>query len=199
VIHIIDDDAALRDSLAILFQAHNMASLQYENGEKFLSCLPAIKSGCALIDVNMPGLSGLEVLSTVMASPHPIPCIVMTGLGEVSVAVKAMKAGALDFIEKPCDGDMLIESIHHAMAALPQAAFDGHAAEKLARLTPREHDVMQGVARGKQNKVIAQELGISPRTVEIHRARLMTKLEAGSAADIVRFALALPGNSASHK
>jgi two-component system, LuxR family, response regulator FixJ len=190
-VHIVDDDTALRDSLVLLFQANGISSIEYDSAESFLENLDAAGQGCVLIDVNMPGISGIELLSILRDRGFALPCIVMTGSGQVPVAVRAMKAGAVDFIEKPFEHDILIESIRHLMGEqdLKRGA-DDETSEKLARLTPRERDVMLGVARGKQNKVIAIELGISPRTVEIHRARVMAKLEAAGVADIVKFSLA---------
>ncbi len=187
-VHIVDDDAALRDSLCLLFKASDMDAVSYQDGKSFLEKLPAITQGCALIDVNMPGLSGLEVLSAVKQAGSVLPCIIMTGFGEVALAVKAMKAGAADFLEKPFEDDILMEAVQNALE-VPAAANTHQSDPRLSRLTTRERDVMMGVVRGQQNKVIAQELGISPRTVEIHRARVMTKLEASSVADVVKIAL----------
>jgi two-component system, LuxR family, response regulator FixJ len=190
-VHIIDDDAALRDSLVLLLQANGISSAEYESAENFLERLDDAQQGCVLLDVNMPGISGIELLSILKQRGFSLPCIVMTGSGQVPIAVKAMKAGAVDFIEKPFEHDILIQSIRHLMDEQDlKRGTDDEVSEKLARLTPRERDVMMGVAHGKQNKVIASELGISPRTVEIHRARVMAKLEAAGVADIVKFSLA---------
>ncbi len=188
-VHIIDDDAALRDSLCMLFQASNFLPLEYRDGKSFLEHLPSLDQGCVLIDVNMPGISGIEVLAAIKAAGSTLPCIIMTGFGEVSLAVRAMKAGAVDFIEKPFESDILIEAVQNALNQLKTTNADNSSDHRLSRLTPRELDVMAGIARGHQNKVIAHQLGISPRTVEIHRARVMTKLEAPSVADIVKIAL----------
>lgn len=188
-IHVVDDDPALRDSLLVLLQAHDFDVILHESAEHFLSCADKTQGGCALIDVNMPGMSGIELLAELRARDFTLPCIVMTGAGQISIAVKAMKAGAADFIEKPFEPDILIESLREALMKHPQSLVQEDATQKLSRLTPRERDVMMGIASGQQNKVIANTLGISPRTVEIHRARVMTKLEATSLADVVRLSL----------
>ena len=190
-VHVVDDDLALRDSLSVLLGAHGFQVSTYENAEQFLKKLVQEASGCVLIDVNMPGMSGIDLLAELRGRGILLPCIVMTGAGQVSLAVKAMKTGAADFLEKPFETDILLESLRQALQRPVQPKRQEEVSEKLGRLTPREREVMLGMANGQQNKVIANTLGISPRTVEIHRARVMTKLEANSVADIVRFALAL--------
>lgn len=188
-VYIVDDDSALRDSLSLLFRARSFDVVTYENAAVFLQALPNVRGGCALIDVNMPGMSGIELLGAIRSAGISIPCIIMTGFGEISLAVKAMKAGATDFMEKPFEDDILFETVSHVLAA--QTENEPSSDPRLAKLTPRERDVMLGIANGQQNKVIANTLGISPRTVEIHRARVMTKLEVSSVADVVKFALSL--------
>lgn len=188
-IHVVDDDPALRDSLSVLLQAHDFEVVLHENAEQFLGCAGKIQAGCVLIDVNMPGMSGIDLLAELRVRGFKLPCIVMTGAGQVSLAVRAMKAGAADFVEKPFESNILIESLREALMKQPQSGVQEEAAQKLSRLTPRERDVMIGIASGQQNKVIANTLGISPRTVEIHRARVMTKLEANSLADVVKLSL----------
>ena len=188
-VHIVDDDSALRDSLSVLFKAHSFDVMTYESAGVFLRALPNVPGGCALIDVNMPGMTGIELLGAIRTAGSSIPCIIMTGFGEISLAVSAMKAGATDFMEKPFEDDILFETVTHVFAT---QMGDGSSPDpRLAKLTARERDVMLGIARGHQNKMIAHTLGISPRTVEIHRARVMTKLEAASVADVVKFALNL--------
>jgi two-component system, LuxR family, response regulator FixJ len=187
IVHIVDDDQALRDSLAVLLRVRGVEATTYDRAETFLAALPSIQGGCALLDVNMPGMSGLELLGKIRSEGSSIPCIVMTGFGEISIAVKAMKAGAVDFLEKPFEDDILFESVLHALKK--QIPADPTIDNRIVRLTRREREVMQGIARGDQNKVIAKDLGISPRTVEIHRARVMTKLEVSSVADIVKISL----------
>ncbi len=186
-VHIVDDDAALRDSLTVLFAARGISVMTYIGAEAFLLALPNIRHGCALIDVNMPGMSGIELLARIRSAGSSIPCIVMTGFGEVSLAVKAMKAGAADFMEKPFEDDILFETISHVLAEQSQS--EPPLDKRVARLTAREREVMLAIAQGHQNKVIASDLGISPRTVEIHRARVMTKLEVSNVADLVKIAI----------
>jgi two-component system, LuxR family, response regulator FixJ len=189
-VHVVDDDPALRDSLSILLQAHGFNVSTFESAEHFLGGKIPQENGCVLIDVNMPGMSGIDLLAEFRRRGFQLPCIVMTGAGQVQLAVKAMKAGAVDFLEKPFDVDILIESLREALQRPAQPKGQKAASEKLSRLTPREREVMMGMAGGQQNKAIANSLGISPRTVEIHRARVMTKLEANSLAEVVKLALA---------
>ena len=188
-IHVVDDDPAFRDSLCVLLTANGFAAEPFQDGPSFLKKLPEIRAGCALIDVNMPGISGLDVLAAAKLAGNDLPCIIMTGFGEVPLAVKAMKAGAVDFVEKPFDDEILIGAVRNALEKNPETSTASQSDPRLARLTPRERDVMAAMVRGLQNKMIAHELGISPRTVEIHRARLMAKLEASSVAEIVRISL----------
>lgn len=188
-VYIVDDDSALRDSLSVLFKARSFDVMTYESAATFLDALPNVRAGCALIDVNMPGMSGIQLLGAIRSAGSVIPCIIMTGFGEISLAVKAMKAGATDFMEKPFEDDILFETVSHILTV--QTGNEPSPDPRWAKLTPRERDVMLGIANGHQNKMIANTLGISPRTVEIHRARVMTKLEAASVADVVKFALNL--------
>jgi two-component system, LuxR family, response regulator FixJ len=193
-VYIVDDDEALRDSLCVLFRSHDMQALSFNGGADFLKEPSARSDCCALIDINMPGMSGLELLTVLNGSARKMPCIMMTGLGQVSVAVQAMKLGAIDFIEKPFDVDELVKIVQRALDQTHEppmrSAPNSAQTALLAGLTKREKDVMAGVAKGLPNKAIAYELGISPRTVEIHRARVMQKLNAQSVADIVRLAMA---------
>jgi two-component system, LuxR family, response regulator FixJ len=193
-VYIVDDDGALRDSLGILLRTHRIASREFSSALGMLAELDSLPSGCALIDINMPGMSGLELLAVLNASKTGFTCIMMTGLGDVATAVRAMKMGAVDFIEKPFEGDALVEIVRRAMERkLDNANFFDFSSEADARvgaLTRREKDVMMGIARGNPNKIIAYELGISSRTVETHRSRVMEKLDADSVADVVRLAIA---------
>jgi two-component system response regulator FixJ len=193
IVYIVDDDEALRDSLQVLFRAHGIASCEFANGNSFLREFSSISGGCALIDINMPGMSGIELLSALKGSERSIPCIMMTGLGDVATAVLAMKLGAVDFIEKPFELDALIEIVLRALDGAQNAggfsSINPDAVSAIAALTPRERDVMAGIAKGNPNKIIAHELGISPRTVEVHRARVMEKLGAQSVADVVKLAI----------
>ena len=193
LLHVIDDDAGLRDALAFLLEVNGVNARFYESGDAFLAALP-VEEGCLLTDVRMPGLTGLELVRELKARGIDLPVIVMTGHGDIPLAVEAMKAGVVDFIEKPFSDDLLITAIHAAFERLKD---DGEpdasrlaAKARLAQLSPRERDVLAGVVEGKLNKVIAYELEISPRTVEIYRANLMSKTGARNVAELMRVALA---------
>lgn len=193
LLHVIDDDAGLRDALAFLLEVNGVNARFYESGDAFLAALP-VEQGCLLTDVRMPGLTGLQLVRELKDRGVDLPVIVMTGHGDVPLAVEAMKAGVVDFIEKPFSDDVLLAAVKAAFERLnndvePDAA--RLAAEgRLAQLSPRERDVLAGVVEGKLNKVIAYELEISPRTVEIYRANLMSKTGARNVADLMRIALA---------
>jgi two-component system, LuxR family, response regulator FixJ len=193
LVHVIDDDDGLREALAFLLDVNGLEACFYASGNAFLEALP-VAEGCVLTDIRMPGLTGLELVRELNAREAAFPVIVMTGHGDIPLAVEAMKAGVLDFIEKPFDDDHLIGSIRAALATLrtteaPDAA--RRAAEgRLSELSPREREVLAGVVEGKLNKQIAFELEISPRTVEIYRANLMTKTGARNIAELMRIALA---------
>jgi two-component system response regulator FixJ len=193
-IYVVDDDEAVRDSLHVMLEANGFAVAAFATGDAFIDHLPAEPFGCLLIDVRMPGRGGLEVQDELRTRHVPLPVIVMTGHGDVPLAVRAMKAGAVDFIEKPFSDELLLASIARALELGAQnreqetAAAD--AAARFALLTDRERQVLDGLVAGRPNKVIAYELSISPRTVEIHRARVMEKMRARSLSDLVRMALA---------
>ena len=193
LLHVIDDDAGLRDALAFLLEVNGVNARFYESGDAFLAALP-VAEGCLLTDVRMPGITGLELVRELKSRGVELPVIVMTGHGDVPLAVEAMKAGVVDFIEKPFSDDVLIAAIKAAFERLrddvePVAARVA-AQTRLAQLSPRERDVLAGVVEGKLNKVIAYELEISPRTVEIYRANLMSKTGARNVAELMRIALA---------
>lgn len=193
LLHVIDDDAGLRDALAFLLEVNGVNARFYESGDAFLAALP-VEEGCLLTDVRMPGLTGLELVRELKSRGHDLPVIVMTGHGDVPLAVEAMKAGVIDFIEKPFDDEVLLGAIRAAFEQLrdgvePDASRLA-AQARLAQLSPREREVLAGVVEGKLNKVIAHELEISPRTVEIYRANLMSKTGARNVADLMRVALA---------
>lgn len=193
-VYVVDDDAAVRDALRMLLQSEGMRAETYASAEQFLGAYQPQTTGCLLVDVRMPGMSGLELQETLAARGVRLPVIVITGHGDVAMAVRAMKAGAVDFIEKPFDNAALLECLRNTLARTADAR--KHAAElaemiaRLALLTPREREVMEFLVAGKPNKVIAADLGISARTVEVHRAKIMEKLKARSLADVVRIALA---------
>jgi two-component system response regulator FixJ len=193
VVHVIDDDEAMRNSLAFLLRAAKVEVQTYESASTFLESLPKIKPGCIVTDVRMPGMSGIDLLKRLRQLKVAMPVIVITGHGDVPLAVEAMKGGAADFLEKPFDDDALLAAIR---AALDVQATDNerqasHVAihDKLAALSNRERQVLEGVVAGHPNKTIAFDLGISPRTVEIYRANVMTKMRASSLSDLVRLAL----------
>ena len=193
-IFIVDDDDAVRDSLELLLEANGYAVTTFASGTAFLAHLPQARSGCLLIDVRMPGLSGIEVQQELRRRQVALPAVVITGHGDVPLAVQAMQAGAVDFIEKPYSEAAILASVERALAMGSAArAADAQAAairERAERLTARERDVLGELVAGHPNKVIAFHLDISPRTVEIHRARVMEKMEAKSLSELVRMALA---------
>jgi two-component system response regulator FixJ len=193
IVYVIDDDDAVRHSLEFLLKTAGIEVRGFESAKAFLEMLPRIKTGCIITDVRMPEITGIDLLRRVKESGGDIPVIVITGHGEISLAVEAMKIGAVDFLEKPFDDDLLLASVRSALNK--EAGTAKHKAEvadihdKLAALSNREHQVLEGLVVGKANKVIAFDLGISPRTVEIYRANLMTKMAANSLSDLVRMAM----------
>lgn len=193
VVHVIDDDEAMRQSLAFLLEAVGMEVQTYESAVAFLEVAPTVKAGCVITDVRMPGLSGVELLRQLRERKLGIPVIVITGHGDVPLAVEAMKIGAMDFLEKPFDDEALLASVRSALNQLDQdqkrQAERSDIEGRLATLSNRERDVLQGLVAGLANKQIAYDLGISPRTIEIYRANLMTKMQAASLSDLVRMAL----------
>jgi two-component system response regulator FixJ len=192
-VHVIDDDEAVRDSLSALLESMGFAVATYGSAEAFLAA-PAASGGCIVVDVRMPGMGGLELQEEVARRGSRIPVIVMTGHADVPLAVRAMKAGALDFVEKPFDETALVGAIRRACdlgrEVARTAAAEAALGERLALLTPREREVLDALVAGKPNKIIAYELAISPRTVEIHRARVMEKMQARTLSDLVRMTLA---------
>lgn len=192
-VHVIDDDDGLRDALAFLLEVHGFDARFYASADAFLAALP-VETGCVLTDIRMPGLNGLELVRELTARGVTLPVVVMTGHGDIPLAVEAMKAGVVDFIEKPFDDDRLLRALRAAATAIrpSDAPGAGRAAaeQRLSQLSPRERDVLDGVIQGKLNKQIAFDLEISPRTVEIYRANLMSKTGARSVAELVRIALA---------
>jgi two-component system response regulator FixJ len=193
VIHLIDDDEALRESVAFLLRAADFEVKGFSSAQAFLASLPDASLSCVITDVRMPDMSGIELIRRLKDLKVDIPVIVITGHGDVALAVEAMKLGATDFFEKPFNDDLLLASVRGALQE--QAHHTKHHAERaeieqrLARLSAREKDVLTGLIEGRANKRIAFDLGISPRTVEIYRANLMTKMQADSLSDLVRMAL----------
>jgi two-component system response regulator FixJ len=194
LVHIIDDDEAMRDSLSFLLDTAGLRVRASPSAKAFLKTLPDASLGCIVTDIRMPDMTGLELVKSLKASGHDYPVIVITGHGDVALAVEAMKAGVVDFIEKPFDDETLLTAIAIAFerktiavgAASPERQAIG---ARLDELSPREREVLRGVIDGKPNKVIAHDLGISPRTVEVYRANLMTKMQAASLSELVRMAL----------
>jgi len=186
IIHIVDDDEATRDALSFMLDGLGMKTVLYTSAEALLASLDPVGPGCILADVRMPEMTGLELLDELGRRECPLPVIMITGHGDVPMAVRAMRAGALDMIEKPVNAMILLERINEALRLCRQRQVELHslaeAKARLASLTPREVEVARAVMTGKQNKVIAHELGISLKTVEIHRHNLMEKLEVRNAA-----------------
>lgn len=194
VIHVIDDDTAMRDSLAFLLDVNGFDPRTYETADAFLSSAAIDAQACVVSDIRMPGMSGIELVRKIRSGGMTCPVVLITGHGDVALAVEAMKAGAADFIEKPFDDHVLLGAIRAALDAHSVTRGDGtaraEAETRLAGLSPRERDVLQGLVAGKINKVIAHELSISPRTVEVYRANLMAKTGARSMSELMRIALA---------
>ncbi|MET3665503.1 response regulator FixJ [Caulobacter sp. 1776] len=195
VVHIIDDDAAMRDSLGFLLQVNRIPYRLFDSAIAFLDALPSDDGGCVLTDVRMPEMNGLEMVRKLKERDYRAPIIVMTGHADVPLAIEAMKAGVADFIEKPFDEEQLLTAIRSALERgkiqRDQDAALAETRRRLAALSPRERDVLKGLVDGRANKVIAYDLGISPRTVEIHRANLMSKMQARSLSELVRMALSV--------
>ena len=192
-VFIVDDDPSVRAALSIVLGAEGHATTAFADGESFLAAAPSRTPGCVLIDVHLPGGSGLDVLRKLDAQRYPAPVLVISGRGDIPTAVEAIRNGALDFIEKPFDPVSVVGRVREAIRACRNVCrddgilardFPGH-----ERLTARERDVLERIARGASNKEAGRELGISPRTIEVHRARVMEKLGAKNTADLMRIVL----------
>jgi two-component system response regulator FixJ len=192
-VYVIDDDEAMRDSLNFLLDSSGFSVRLFETAQGFLDALPDLAFGCVVSDVRMPGLDGIELLKRMKAAQSPFPIVIMTGHGDVPLAVEAMKLGAVDFLEKPFEDDRLTTMIEAAIRqAEPAAKIEAVAQDIVARvasLSPRERQVMEGLIAGLSNKLIAREYDISPRTIEVYRANVMTKMQAGSLSELVRLAM----------
>lgn len=192
-VHIVDDDGAMRDSIGFLLAAANLPSRQYESARALLHRVAELAPGCILTDIRMPEMNGLELVLELkrLGAPHPV--IVLTGHADVTLAVEAMKAGVVDFLEKPFAEEALLGAVRAALAlGEGQAASQrerAEIAERMSQLTARERDVFEAIVQGDSNKAAAIRLGISPRTVEIYRANVMAKMKAHSLSDLVRMAL----------
>jgi two-component system response regulator FixJ len=192
---VIDDDPAMRDSLDFLLGSAGFDVQLFDSALAFLNQLPGMSVGCVVTDVRMPGIDGIELLRQLNSSSrvHKPPVIIMTGHGDVPLAVEAMKLGALDFLEKPFEDERLVSMIETALSQnesdTKSEAITADMASRLATLSQRERQVMQGLVTGQSNKVIAREYDISPRTVEVYRANVMTKMQASNLSELVRFAI----------
>ena len=193
-VYVVDDDEAVRDSLSMLLESKAYAVRSFGSAPEFLTVAPSLPIGCLIADIRMPEMDGLELQQHLIDRSLQFPLIVITGHGDVPLAVRAMKAGAVDFIEKPFASEAILNSLDTALARLSipseQDPTAVAAATKLALLSPREREVLEGLLAGLPNKTIAYDLAISPRTVEIHRARVMDKMGARSLSELVRLALA---------
>lgn len=193
IVHIVDDDEAVRESLAFLLRTSDFEVRTYESAVVFLDNAAEDMEGCVVTDVRMPEMTGLDLLKHMHSRSITLPVIVITGHGDIRLAVEAMKAGAVDFLEKPFDEERILEAIRAALKNWHIE--DGRASERAvvverrASLSPRELQVLDGLVAGLPNKTIAHDLGISPRTVEIYRANVMDKMQAGSLSELVRMAL----------
>jgi two-component system response regulator FixJ len=194
LVHVVDDEEAMRRSTSYTLKTSGYAVETWDSGAAFLKEVRHVEQGCILLDVRMPELDGIEVQRELAGRGVTMPVVIMTGHGDISTAVQAMKAGAVDFIEKPFDKGSLLKAIAMAFERLASAAAAAaraaDAAVIVAALTPRERDVLTRLAQGLPNKTIAYDLGLSPRTVELHRANLMTKLGVRSLSDALRIAFA---------
>jgi RNA polymerase sigma factor (sigma-70 family) len=195
VVWVVDDDEAMRSSLKWLIESVGMRVESHDSADAFLRGHYPGRFGCLLLDVRMPGMSGLELLDHLVREQMLPPVIIITGHGDVPMAVRAMKAGAVDFIEKPFNDEVLLDAIRHALADEEERRVNtgrvAELSERMSHLTPREHEVMLMVTDGKSNKEIANSLGVSAKTIEAHRARVMEKMQAGSLAELVRMVIAV--------
>lgn len=193
VVHVVDDDEAVRESLSFLLSAAGYETETYGSAQEFLDRLPDLDAGCLVTDVRMPGMNGIELMRRVIESEKPIPVIVVTGHGDIPLAVEAMKVGAVEFLEKPFDERKLLKAVDVAVESnnrsIEEAAVRGEFQSRFETLSNRERQVFRGLLAGHQNKTIARDLGISPRTVEVYRANVMGKMRAGSLSELVRMSL----------
>lgn len=192
-VYVIDDDEAMRDSLNFLLESAGFNVALFETALKFLGALPGLDFGCVVSDVRMPGVDGIELLKRMQADKSSFPIVIMSGHGDIPLAVEAMKLGAVDFLEKPFEDDRLIGMIEAAIRQAEPAAKSEAVAQdiaaRIATLSPRERQVMDGLIAGLSNKLIARDYDISPRTIEVYRANVMTKMQANSLSELVRLAM----------
>lgn len=192
-VHVVDDDDAVRKAMCMLFRSDGLLTADYAAPDEFLAVVGPQMTGCIVLDIRMPGMDGLDLQQRLREREISMPVIFLTGHADVPKAVRAMKQGALDFIEKPFDDEYLLRRVQYALTkgALQKHRKTEHdrVAQRLDQLTPREREALNLIVAGRTNKEIAEQLHISPRTVEVHRARLMKKLEAESLSDLVRMVL----------
>lgn len=193
-VHVVDDDDAVRDALRVLLQVSGYDVKTYDSGVRFLEDLTANETGCVITDVRMPGITGLAMAARLRNLGSKLPIIVITGQADVPMAVEAMKAGVRDFIEKPFDDVAILSAVEAALASKGRADDDGDGAraalrQRIDTLSARERQVLSALVAGKANKVTGRDLGISPRTVAIYRANVMTKMQASSLSELVRMAI----------
>jgi two-component system, LuxR family, response regulator FixJ len=195
IVHVIDDDDALRDSVRLFLANEGLNVKTYASATEFLSALDSAAFGCVVTDVRMPGMSGMELLAHLASRSLALPVVVVTGHADVPLAVRAMKQGAVDLLEKPFRAEDLIGAVRRALVSgrgsQTNDAQTREAMARLATLSARENEVLDRLIRGQPNKIIAHEMGISPRTVEVHRANVMKKTQAGSLSELVRMFLNL--------
>lgn len=194
LVHLVDDDDSVRRSVGFMLKTSGLTVKSYASGTELLKEARKLEPGCILLDIRMPGIDGLEVQQELQKSGIDMPVIIMTGHGDIPLSVRAMKAGAIDFIEKPFEKATLLAALEEGFRVMTNSDAGRERAKnavvRLQALTPRERDVLDGLSKGLPNKTIAYDLGISPRTVEIHRANLMTKLEVRSLSEALRLAFA---------
>jgi two-component system response regulator FixJ len=197
VVHVVDDDESARESLAFLLESADLHVETYASAPAFLAALPDARPGCVITDVRMPEMSGQELVARLAATNARMPVIMITGHGDIPMAVEAMRSGVVDFIEKPFSEGRILDALKRALGAMTEASAAGadkaEILQRLETLSERERQVLDGVVAGHPNKVIARDLGISPRTVEIYRAKLMTKMHADNLAALVRMTLSARG------
>lgn len=192
-VFLVDDDDAVRDSVSLLMRSAGLQTREFESANAFLEGYDRDQPGCLLLDVRMPGMSGLELQKELNKRNHTLPIVFISAHGDIPMAVEAVRRGAVDFVQKPFDDEELVSTVKQALAASEQLFAEETERTEICRrtasLTAREREVMSQVVKGKANKVIASDLGVSQRTVEIHRARVMEKMRASSLAQLVRMVL----------
>jgi two-component system response regulator FixJ len=192
-VYVVDDDAAMRDSLDFLLGSAGFNVTLFDNAVAFLGSLPGLSFGCVVSDVRMPDMDGIDLLRQLKREPKSLPIVIMTGHGDIPLAVEAMKLGAVDFLEKPFEGERLVIMINTVLSQVVSLAERDSAtadiASRIASLSPRERQVMDGLVAGLSNKLIARDYNISPRTIEVYRANVMTKMQANGISELVRLAM----------